>query len=106
MSVEIRPILFGERLGAASAGGRRRRILDNFYYQKTLPMHFTPWGGRTDRSISLDNLFGPDGLNNPSKITSPELTKLLDEARTESDTDRRAELLQGGIDVDRWTTRG
>lgn len=40
-------------------------------------MYFTPWGGRTDSSISLDNLFGPDGLNNPAKVTAPDLKSAL-----------------------------
>jgi len=69
-------------------------LLDEFYYQKTVPAYFTPWGGRADPSQTLDNIFGPDGLNNPAKITDPELAELLDEARASGDQERRAELFQ------------
>lgn len=69
-------------------------ILDEFYYQKTVSAYFTPWGGRADPSQTLDNLFGPEGLNNPAKITSPELTALLDRAREATEVEERGELLR------------
>ena len=69
-------------------------ILDEFYYQKTVSAYFTPWGGRADPSQTLDNLFGPNGLNNPSKITTPKLTSLLDRAREATEIGERGDLLR------------
>lgn len=69
-------------------------ILDEFYYQETVDAYFTPWGGRADPSQTFDNLFGPDGLNNPAKIATPELTDLLDRARTATEVSERGELLR------------
>ncbi|WP_292732525.1 MULTISPECIES: ABC transporter substrate-binding protein [unclassified Microbacterium] len=69
-------------------------LLDEFYYQQSVPAYFTPWGGRADPSQTLDNLFGPNGLNNPAKITDPELAALLDEARATGDQEERAALFK------------
>lgn len=69
-------------------------LLDEFYYQNAVPMYVTPWGGRADPSQTLDNLFGPSGLNNPSKITDPELAAVLDEARASGDPEARGELFR------------
>ena len=69
-------------------------LLDEFYYQQTVPLYFTPWGGRADPSQTLDNLFGPNGLNNPAKITTPELTTLLEEGRATTDQAARGEIFQ------------
>ncbi|EAR23705.1 possible dipeptide ABC transporter (dipeptide-binding protein) [marine actinobacterium PHSC20C1] len=69
-------------------------ILDEFYYQLTVPAYFTPWGGRADPSQTLDNLFSPTGLNNPAKIANRELTDLLDEARASTDQDARGALFR------------
>lgn len=69
-------------------------LLDEFYYQQTVPAYFTPWGGRADPSQTLDNLFGPNGLNNPAKITDPDLEALLAEASESGDQDHRTTLFQ------------
>ena len=69
-------------------------LLDQFYYQNSVAAYFTPWGGRADPSQTLDNLFGPAGLNNPAKVTHPELADLLDQARESGDQEERAELLR------------
>jgi peptide/nickel transport system substrate-binding protein len=73
-------------------------LLDEFYYQLTVPAYFTPWGGRADPSQTLDNIVGPTGLNNPAKITNPELTKLLDQARTSTDQAERGEFFRKAVD--------
>lgn len=73
-------------------------ILDEFYYQKTVPAYFTPWGGRADPSQTLDNLVGPAGLNNPSKITNPALATLLDQARTSTDQAERGAFFRKAVD--------
>lgn len=59
-----------------------------------MPLYLTPWGGRADPSITLDNLVGPDGLNDPAGVATEELTHLLDESRSEADPEARAELLR------------
>lgn len=69
-------------------------LLDAFYYQNAVAAYVTPWGGRADPSQTLDNLFGPSGLNNPAKITDPELADVLDEARASGDQDERGELFR------------
>ncbi len=69
-------------------------LLNAFYYEKTVPIYFTPWGGRADPSLTLDNLFGPTGLNNPSKVTAPALTDLLTRARETANKDERGPILQ------------
>ncbi|WP_165875483.1 ABC transporter substrate-binding protein [Microbacterium sp. PI-1] len=69
-------------------------LLDEFYYQQAVSAYFTPWGGRADPSQTLDNLFGPDGLNNPAKITDSDLETLLTEARESGDRDQRTTLFQ------------
>jgi peptide/nickel transport system substrate-binding protein len=69
-------------------------LLDEFYYQNAVAAYFTPWGGRADPSQTLDNLFGPTGLNNPAKVTDPELADVLDEARASGDQDARGELFR------------
>ncbi|TCJ21979.1 hypothetical protein E0W80_15280 [Microbacterium sp. PI-1] len=74
--------------------GHPRRRRTRYYYQKTVPLYFTPWGGRADPSITLDNLVGPDGLNNPAGVATEELAQLLDKSRSESDPEARAELLR------------
>lgn len=73
-------------------------LLDEFYYQLTVPAYFTPWGGRADPSQTLDNIVGPTGLNNPAKITNPELTKLLEQARTTTDQAKRGEYFRKAVD--------
>ncbi|MBN9607519.1 MAG: hypothetical protein J0G30_12995 [Actinomycetales bacterium] len=74
-------------------------LLDEFYYQNSVPIYFTPWGGRADPSQTLDNLFGPDGLNNPSKVTAPDLTSALDDARDGGDQDARGEAIRHASDL-------
>ena len=69
-------------------------LLDAFYYQNAVAAYFTPWGGRADPSQTLDNLFGPSGLNNPAKITDPELAELLDQARSSGNQEERGELFR------------
>lgn len=74
-------------------------LLDEFYYQNAVAAYVTPWGGRADASQTLDNLFGPTGLNNPAKVTDPELADVLDEARASGDQDARGELFRKASDL-------
>lgn len=67
-------------------------LLDRFYYEKDIAAYYSPWGGRVDPAMTLENMFGPDGLNNPSGQTAPELVELLDQGRSTYDSDERGDI--------------
>jgi len=69
-------------------------LLNDFYYNNKVAAYFTPWGGRADPSMTLDNLFGPTGLNNPSHQTDPAVKALLDQASAEMDQAKRGPIFQ------------
>ena len=67
-------------------------LLDRFYYDKDVAAYYSPWGGRVDPAMSVENMFGPEGLNNPSGDTSPELVELLEQGRSTYDSEERGEI--------------
>jgi peptide/nickel transport system substrate-binding protein len=82
IDVEIRQI--------ADAG----TFLDYVYGQQQGDSWMLAWGGRPDPSTTVEGLYGANSFNNPSGLTTPRVTELIEESLTEFDPERRTEVLQ------------
>jgi peptide/nickel transport system substrate-binding protein len=69
-------------------------FLDHVYGQQQGDAWMLAWGGRPDPSTTVAGLYGADSFNNPSGLTTPRVTELLQQSLTEFDPERRTDVLQ------------